>query len=131
MARIANDYEQINGLFDDTINEICHNIQAFATSNESYTYLQMLCEEDQIKFFEAMEVKINDQESHHHWDLMLHKDLPHGAKTIMAIWSFKQKRFLDGTLNKHKARLCTHRGQQTWGQDCWDTYAPAVTWGSI
>ena len=74
VARIANDYEQINGLFDDTINEICHNIQAFATSNESYTYLQMLCEEDQIKFFETMEVKINDQESHHHWDLMLRKD---------------------------------------------------------
>jgi hypothetical protein len=26
VAQIANDFEQINGLFDDTINEICHYI---------------------------------------------------------------------------------------------------------
>jgi hypothetical protein len=50
----------------------------------------------------------------------------------MAIWSFKRKRFLDGTLNKHKAQLCAHGGgQQTLGQDYWDTYAPVVTWASV
>jgi hypothetical protein len=50
---------------------------------------------------------------------------------IMAIWSFKRKQFPDGTLNKHKAQLCAHGGQQTWGQDYWDTYAPVVTWASV
>ncbi len=54
-----------------------------------------------------------------------------GVKTIMAIWSFKRKGFPDGTLNKHKACLCVHGGQQTWGQDYWDTYAPVVTWASV
>jgi hypothetical protein len=49
----------------------------------------------------------------------------------MAIWSFKHKRFPDGTLNKHKAHLCAHGGQQTWGQDFWKTYAPVVTWASV
>jgi hypothetical protein len=34
-------------------------------------------------------------------------------------------------LNKHKARLCVHGGQQTWGQGYWDTYAPVVTWASV
>jgi hypothetical protein len=29
VAQIANDFEQINGLFDDTVNEICHHIQAW------------------------------------------------------------------------------------------------------
>ena len=58
-------------------------------------------------------------------------DLPPGANTIMAIWSFKRKRFPDGTLNKHNAQLCAHSGQQTWGQDYWDTYAPAVTWAIV
>jgi hypothetical protein len=62
---------------------------------------------------------------------MERKDLPISTKTIMAIWSFKCKQFLDGTLNKHKARLCAHGGQQTWGQDNWDTYAPMVTWASV
>ena len=49
----------------------------------------------------------------------------------MAIWYFKHKRYPDGSLNKHKAQLCAHGGQQTWGQDYWDTYAPVVTWASV
>ncbi len=49
----------------------------------------------------------------------------------MAIWSFKRKRFPDGSLNKHKARLCAHGSQKTWGLDYWETYAPVVTWASV
>jgi hypothetical protein len=131
VAQIANDFEQINGLFDNTLNAICHQIQAYTTSNESFTYSQMLRETDHTKFFEAMEIEVNDHEARRHWDLMLCTDLPLGSKTIMAIWSSKRKRFPDGTLNKHKARLCAHGGQQTWGQDYWDTYAPVVTWASV
>ncbi len=62
---------------------------------------------------------------------MLRKDIPIGAKTIMAIWSFKCKRNPDGSLNKHKACLYAHGGQQTWGQDHLETYAPVVTWASV
>ncbi len=91
----------------------------------------MLCENDCIKLFEAMEVEICDHEDHCHWTLMLRKYFPVNIKTIMAIWSFKRKRFLDGTLNKHKAPLWVHGGQQTWGLDYWDTYAPDVPRASI
>jgi hypothetical protein len=77
----------------------------------------MLREKDHKQFFEAMEVELVDHESRSHWTLMERKDIPIGMKTIMAIWSFKRKRFPDGTLNKHKARLCAHGGQQTWGLD--------------
>jgi hypothetical protein len=91
----------------------------------------MLREEDNKQFFKAMEVELNDHEVRHHWTLMERVNMPPGAKTIMAIWSFKCKRFPDGSLNKHKARLCAHGGQQTWGLDCWETYAPVVTWASV
>jgi hypothetical protein len=91
----------------------------------------MLKEKDYKQFFEAMEVELADHESRSHWTLMERKDIPIGMKTIMAIWSFKRKRFPDGTLNKHKARLCAHGGQQTWGLDYWETYAPVVTWASV
>jgi hypothetical protein len=131
VARLSNDYNRLNGLFDDTINDICHQVQAFATSNESYTYSGMLKEQDHKQFFKAMEVELADHEERDHWTLMERKDLPIGTKTIMAIWSFKRKRFPDGSLNKHKARLCAHGGQQTWGLDYWDTYAPVVTWASV
>ncbi len=78
-----------------------------------------------------MKVKIHDHKKWSHRALMLCKDLPVGVKTIMAVWSFKRKRFPDGRLNKHKAQLCTHGGQITWGLDYWDTYAPVITWASI
>jgi hypothetical protein len=91
----------------------------------------MLKQEDHKQFFQAMEIELDDHEERKHWTVMERKDMPIGTKTIMAIWSFKRKRFPDGTLNKHKARLCAHGGQQTWGIDYWDTYAPVVTWASV
>ena len=131
VAKFSNNYDRLNGLFDDTINNICHQIHAYATSNECFTYSQMLREEDNKQFFKAMEVELDDHEVQNHWTLMERNNMPPGAKTIMAIWSFKRKRFPDGSLNKHKARLCAHGGQQTWGLDYWETYAPVVTWASV
>ncbi len=78
----------MNGLFDNTINDICHQIHAYATSNESFTYLQILREEDHKQFFEAMEVELAAHEECNHWTLMERNDMPIGTKTIMDLWSF-------------------------------------------
>ncbi len=131
MALFSNNFGQLNGLYDNTINEICHQIHAYTTLNESYTYSQMLHQEDHKQFFAAMEVELDDHKTCKHWNPVECKDLPSRAKTIMAIWSFKRKWFPDGTLNKQKTRLCAHGTQQPWKQDYWDTYAPLVTWASV
>jgi hypothetical protein len=91
----------------------------------------MLKEDDFKHFFQAMIDKIQVHKQREHWTLMKRSKNPPDTKTIMALWSFKCKRYSDGSLNKHKARLCTHGGQQTWGQDYWDTYAPVVMWESV
>jgi hypothetical protein len=44
---------------------------------------------------------------------MLCCDMPADTKTVMIIWSFKQKRYPDGTLNKHKAKQCALQQSQT------------------
>ena len=62
---------------------------------------------------------------------MRREDLPIGAKTILAIWSFKRKRFPDGRIQKYKARICAHGGMQTWGENYWEIYAPVVNWLSV
>jgi hypothetical protein len=81
-----------------------------------------------MQIFQAMEIELDDHETCNHWTLMLQKDTPTEAKTIiMAVWSFKCKHYPDGLLNKHKACLCVHSGQQTWVQDYWETYATVVT----
>ncbi len=76
VAQISNNFEQINGLFDDRINNFCHHILPFTTSNEAFTYSQMLCESNRKQFFEAMEVELNDHETRKHWTLMERKSLP-------------------------------------------------------
>ena len=63
-----------------------------------------------------MELEVADYESRSHWSLMKRSDLPEGAKTILAIWSFKRKLYPDGSINKYKAHLCAHGGMQTWGK---------------
>jgi hypothetical protein len=70
--------------------------------------------------------EVEDHEGRDHWELVLRSTIPKGIKTIQAIWSFKRKRFPDGTLNKHKARLCAHGGMQQWGENYWETYSPVV-----
>ena len=57
--------------------------------------------------------------------------MPRGIKPIMEIWSFKRKQYPDGTLNKHKARFCTYRGQHIWGNNYWEKNAPVVNWVSV
>eukprot|EP00957_Ditylum_brightwellii_P130143 9927187-Ditylum_brightwellii.AAC.1 len=52
-------------------------------------------------------------------------------KQLMLIWSFKRKRHADGSLSKHKARLCYHEGQQQWGINFYETYVPVVGWESV
>ena len=49
-------------------------------------------------------------------------------KTVRSVWSFKRKHRPDGSLLKHKARICVHGGMQTYGENYWDTYAPVVNW---
>ena len=75
--------------------------------------------------------EIEVHEKREHWTLMNKNDMPARSKTIMKIYSFKRKHYPDGNLNKHKAILCAHGGQQTWVQDYWDTYSPVVTCDSV
>ena len=102
VTRVSNDYERINGLFDDKMNDVMHRVKEFTTGNENFTFNKMLKEDDYRDFFQAMLDEIATHEEREHWTLLDRKEMPIGAKTIMAIWSFKRKRYPDGSLNKHK-----------------------------
>jgi hypothetical protein len=78
-----------------------------------------------------MEKEVEDHEGRGHWILVPRSTIPSGNKPIKAIWSFMRKRFPDGCLNKHKARLCTHGGMQCWGENYWETYSPVVNMISV
>ena len=91
----------------------------------------MLKQDGRQQFVEAMTKEIDDHTKRKHWEIFLRSEVPNNVKTIMSIWSFKRKRFPDGMLNKHKAHLCAHSGQQQWRVNYWGTYAPVVNWISV
>jgi hypothetical protein len=91
----------------------------------------ILKQEDFKDFVVAMKKEVEDHEQREHWTLMPRSEMPKDTKTILSVWSFKRKRYPDGRVLKHKARLCAHSGMQTWGVNYWETYAPAVNWFSV
>jgi hypothetical protein len=104
--------------------------QSSVTSNETFTK-QAMHEKDHHKFVKAMIKEVDNHENQNHWTIMPCCNMPMDTKTIMSIWSFKCKRYLDGSLNKHKARLFAHGRMQTWGQNYWEMYAPVINWASV
>ena len=128
----VNFFDSANQNFDSTLNAL-HPI-AFLAENEndkSYTFGQMLKQPDAADFIHAMIKEADDHESRDHWDVVPRWEKPPHVKTILAIWAFKRKRFPDGRINKHKARLCAHGGIQQYGVNYWETYSPTVNWISV
>ena len=132
--------------FDGTRNSTNPLAQVYITSkanNEVYTLKEMLQEPDRLEFLKAMKSEVTSLFEEKIWKLVPRQEMTkHYAdqrtqgktidrQQIMMIWSFKRKRHPDGSFNKCKARLCCHGGQQQWGVNYWDTYAPVVSWSSV
>ena len=121
----------INLNMDGTYNDF--NPMSFAASksdNDTYMFHEMLRQPDKEDFVNAMIKELADHTSHQHW-VTVKRSAIGDAKPIKAIWSFKRKRRPDGTVSKHKARLCAHGGMQVKGDTFWETYAPVVNWMSV
>ena len=145
-ATMSDYRDHLDHNLDGSPNRIGPLAQAYlasATNNEVYTLKQMLQQPDRDLFIQAMQKEVESmfaagimrrvpkQEMFDHLRRQREQGIDMKRPQIMMIWSFKRKRNPDGTLNKHKARLCCHGGQQQWGVNYWDTYAPVVTWSSI
>ena len=107
----VNYFHTANQIFDCTLSTL-HPMALMAEKedNESYTFKQMLLQDDKVDFIKAMMKEAGDHESKGHWEVVHRSEKPPEVKTILAIWAFKRKRYPDGRIWKHKARLCAHGG---------------------
>ena len=98
---------------------------------DTLTYGEMKQQPDKPNFITAMQKEISDHKQPKHWKLV-HRSEIKGAKTIMAIWSFRRKRDnIMGKVKTYKARICAHGVMQEKGINYWETYAPVVQWMSV
>ena len=87
---------------------------------------------DSMQFVKAAMDEVQSHVDNKHWNTVSLKDIPKGIKILDCVWSMKRKRrSLTNEVYKHKARLNIHGGQQEFGVNYWETYAPVVTWAAI
>ena len=126
---MANRLHEVNKLYDGTLNDVISyafsTLEIDTSNNKMFTYSKAMKEPDANCFIEAMQKEVEDHELRNHWEIVP-RSSPSGMKTVQAIWSFKRKRYPNGSLNKHKACLCVHRGMQQWRISYWETYSPVV-----
>jgi hypothetical protein len=125
-------FEELHEHYNGTMNQI--HFLSFSTavgSNKVFTHKEAMTQEDAHLFVEAMQKEMADHELQNHWTIVHCSTVLRTAKPIQAIWSFKLKQRPDGTLVKHKARLCVHGGMQQWGTNYWETYSPVVSMATV
>jgi hypothetical protein len=99
--------------------------------NDCLFYGQAMKTNDCNDFHKPMSVELKAHIDQGHWVKMPCTDLPKDVKPTKTVWSFKCKCRPDGSLLKHKARLCVHGGMQEKGVNFWETYLPIMRWSTI
>jgi hypothetical protein len=127
---MANHLHKVNKLYDGTLNGVISyafsTLEIDTSNNKVFTYSKAMKEPDANCIIEARQKEVEDHESCNHLEIVPRSSIPSGMKTVQAIWSFKCKRYPNGSLNRHKAHLCAHEGMQQWGVSYWETYSPVV-----
>ena len=104
---------------------------AISMANDVLTHSQMLKAFDREQFEEAQEKEIRGLEAKGVFEYVHKSSVPKGKKLLNAVWSYRRKRRPDGTLLKHKARLCVDGSRQVAGEDFTESYAPVVQWSTV
>ena len=104
---------------------------AIATASDVLTHSQMLRAPDRSQFIAAQESEVRGLEEKQVFQYVQKTSLPKNARLLNAVWSYRRKRRPDGTLWKHKARLCVDGSRQIQGLDYTESFAPVVQWSTV
>ena len=119
-SRDIHNVQQAHSNIDWTRN-ICQPIDLITVmiGKDTLTYEKIKQQPDIPQFIMATQKDIFDHEKSKHWKLV-HLSETKGAKKIMTIWSFRQKRDnIIGKVTKYKSRICAHGGMQEKGINYW------------
>jgi len=101
------------------------------TNADTLTQSQMLKAFDNDKFVDSQVPEIEGLAEAEVFEYLPMEDKPHGTRLLNSIWSYRCKCRPDGSLLKHKSRICVDGSRQQHGIDYWDTYCPVVHWSTV
>ena len=86
---------------------------------------------DRDRFIAAMARELGQHTELKHWRVIHKSQVPKNAKPIPMVWTLRRKRDPAGEILKWKARLCAGGHRQVFGDTCWTTFAPVVSWTTV
>ena len=95
-------------------NEVCHLDEILRQPNK-HEFMKYMQKEVEAMFKQKIWKRVPKKLMTDYYKRELQKGIEPKRQQLSVIWSFKRKRKPDGTLDKYKARLCCHGGQQEWG----------------
>lgn len=107
------------------------SFSAKASNPDVLTRSEMLRANDSPNFLKSEPAEISGLNEADVFEFHRMNTLPSGAKLLNAIWSYRRKRRPDGTLLKHKSRICLDGSRQRLGVDYWNSYSPTVQWSTV
>lgn len=130
---IIDNYDELNTLLDNTINEL--NPMAYSAAKAANPNIlghsDAMKSDDADKFWTTM---LNEMERLYECDVyeIVDKSTVPAASTILrAVWSHRRKTRPDGQIYKHKSRVCADGSQQKKGIDFHETFSPVVAWSTV
>ena len=102
------------------------------TQKDTMYYHEAMKQPDRDEFIQAIVDEFDAHDARRHWDMVKLETVPPNEPILDAVWSMKRKRhILTQKVYKWKARLNLHGGQQEFGANFFETYAPVVSWYAI
>jgi hypothetical protein len=86
---------------------------------------------DVDKFNDAQHPEIEGLQEIETFEYIPKSKLPPKNRYVDLIWKYRRKRCPDGSLKKHKARLCVNGSRNIQGIDYMESFAPVVQWSTI
>jgi len=129
----SEDYNKSLHIKHNEITNSLENPMAFISQVGDRMHLhQAMKQPDRAKFLKAMEEEVSTHEKSGHWKIIPISAVPDGERILDSVWAIRRKMCIGtGEIRKYKARLKAHGGQQVYGVNYWETYAPVVKWTTI
>ena len=100
-------------------------------NEDTLTRSKMLRADDKAEFLAAEEKEVAGLTKLGVYELVQRQRLSPTTQYLHSVWSYRRKRHVDGTLLKHKARLCADGSREKKGIHFDEVFAPVVSWSTV
>ena len=87
--------------------------------------------DDNEQFLTSMKQEVDKLLENEIYEIVPCNTVPKTKTVLNAVWSHRRKTTPNGTVYRHRSRICANGSQQNYVHDFMDTYSPVVSWKTV